>query len=400
MTAEIFPSRLSGTTAAPPSKSMMHRLLLCAALAEGESTVTGISDSDDTAATLDCVRALGAAVHRTGNCVTVSGGRMRPAAVFPCRESGSTLRFFLPAALISGGKSFFQCAPRLAERGIGVYEDVLSGKGILFEKNEDGFSVSGSLFPGNYVLPGDVSSQYATGLLAALPCLPDDSCIRLLPPIESRPYIDLTLFVLRRYGIVVSEDTPGIFRIPGGQRYTAQKNTVEGDWSNAAALLAFRAAGGDVSVTGLDESSRQGDRIFPSLLDMLRGEKSDICISDRPDLGPVLFASAALLHGAHFTGTRRLRDKESDRIAAMAEAFDGFGISYRVGENTFDVLPGVLHAPTKPLNAHGDHRIVMALTLLASVTGGTISGAEAVSKSFPEYFDILQTLGLKMRFLH
>lgn len=397
MKAEIKKSRLRGTACAPPSKSFAHRMLICAALAEGESCISGVSESEDMLATLDCIEALGASYRREGDTVAVTGrrGNTPEGAIFNCRESGSTLRFLIPPAL-TGDRVRFTGAPRLLERGIGIYETLLGEKGIEIKKDALGIELRGELQSGEYVFRGDVSSQFATGLLFALPTLRGASLIRVLPPVESRPYIDISLAVLRSFGVEIGEPEPNVFSVRGGQRYIAGDKTVEGDWSNAAALLAFNSVGGDVAVTGLNDKSIQGDRVCAEYLGRLGGVEP-IDLSACPDLGPVLFAAAAAVgKGAKFVGTRRLRIKESDRAAAMAEELSAFGVKTELGDNSALIFPSALHAPTRSLQSHNDHRIVMALTLLCSVTGGVINGAEAVRKSYPDFFSDLETLGLEV----
>ena len=201
MKVKISPSRLAGEICAPPSKSYAHRLMICAALAEGESTIRGISESEDMLATLDCIAALGAKYEKIGDTVKICGktGKTPEGAVLRCRESGSTLRFMIPPAL-TGGRVRFEGTPRLLERGIGIYEQLLGGKGIEIKKDSGGIEFSGALTAGEYVLRGDVSSQFITGLLFALPLLDGDSVIKILPPVESRAYIDITAAALGSFG--------------------------------------------------------------------------------------------------------------------------------------------------------------------------------------------------------
>lgn len=396
MRVSIRPGRAHGTLAAPPSKSMAHRLLLCAALAGGVSTVRGVAQSEDVCATLDCIRALGAEWSCAGDTVTVRGG-LHPAALpFPCRESGSTLRFFIPAALLSGGTAVFTGTPRLMERGVGVYEAVFAEKGISVRREPDRLTLQGRLTAGVYVLPGNVSSQFISGLLFALPLLGADSELALLPPVESRPYLALTRAAQQQFGVEAELRGEDRIFIPGGQRYHAAQTAVEGDWSNAAALFALNALGGAVEVTGLDAQSLQGDRACIPLLAALDRPGAVLELSACPDLAPVLFAVAAAKHGARFTGTRRLRIKESDRAQAMAQELEKFGIRTCVEENAVTVYPGTPAAPVVPLDSHNDHRIVMALALLCTLTGGEITNAEAVRKSYPAFFDDLRRLGLEV----
>lgn len=401
MKVSINPGLCSGEACAPPSKSYAHRMLICAALAEGESTICGLARSEDMLATLDCISALGAEFALDGDTVTIKGGKNRTTegAVFPCRESGSTLRFMLPIAAACGRSARFTGTSRLMERGVGIYEEIFAEKGVSIKKGSESIELSGSLSPGEYTFRGDVSSQFVTGLLFALPLLEGGSVIRVLPPVESRAYIDVTVAVLRSFGIEITESPENTFSIAGGQKYLCRSMSVEGDWSNAAALFALNSLGGSVSVTGLNMDSIQGDRVCLELLERLKSPNAVIDISNCPDLGPVLFAAAAASGvGAVFTGTRRLRIKESDRASVMAQELEKFGVKAKVLENSVVIEPGRLQSPRETLSGHNDHRIVMAMGLLASAVGGVIDGAEAVRKSYPDFFEVLRRLGAEVEY--
>ena len=400
MKVEIRPGSARGTVAAPPSKSYAHRLILCAALAQDTSTVRGVSRSEDMGATLDCISSLGAQYQLDGDVLTVRGasGLLPQDARFPCRESGSTLRFFLPLALAKGSGAVFTGTRRLMERGISVYETLFAEKNIGLQKSSESLTVNGRLTSGRYTLRGDVSSQFVTGLLFALPLLDGASVLQVLPPVESRPYIDITLDAMKTFGITVTEAPENTFHIPGGQTYRPIDVSVEGDWSNAAALLALNELGGDVNVTGLRTDSLQGDRICVEYLRRLSAPEAVLDLSGCPDLGPVLFAVAAANHGAVFTGTRRLKIKESDRAQVMAEELKKFGVFAEVGENTVRIPAGGIKKPDDLLCGHNDHRVIMALSLLASQVGGVIIDAEAVRKSYPDFFRDLKRLGLEVTY--
>lgn len=396
MRAIIRAAVAHGAVQAPPSKSMAHRLLICAGLAPGDSTVAGVDPSEDILATLDCLQALGASVRWEGSTVHLRGCDPRKSgpAVLRCRESGSTLRFMVPLCLLSGRPMRLEGSPTLLSRPLSVYDRLCRERGLRLENRGDSLLAEGILTPGEYSLPGDISSQFITGLLFALPLLPGASTLRLLPPVESRPYLNLTLSALKAAGIMPEMPDENTFLIPAGGSYRPGNSVVEGDYSNAAFFLALNAAGGDVRVSGLDPLSPQGDRVCENYLALLRSGSPELDIADCPDLAPVLFAAASLCRGAVFTGTRRLRFKESDRGAAMAEEMAKFGITLRLEENRITVPAGGLRAPDALLSSHNDHRIAMALSLLCSRTGGEIDGAEAVRKSFPDYWDRLESLGI------
>ncbi|MBQ9358325.1 MAG: 3-phosphoshikimate 1-carboxyvinyltransferase, partial [Abditibacteriota bacterium] len=263
------------------------------------------------------------------------------------------------------------------------------------DKGPRSLTVRGSLGPGTYRIRGDLSSQFASGLLFVLPLMDGDSRIEFTTPPESLPYIQMTIQVLDMFGVKVNSDGDAL-AIPGGQKYLPRDADAEGDWSNAAFLEVLNLFGGSVKTEGLDPDSLQGDKICREYFARLAAGFAEADISQCPDLGPVLFAAAAGLHGGRFTGTARLAIKESDRAAAMAEELAKFGIRCRAEDNEFTVYPGELKAPTVPLYGHNDHRIVMALASLLTVTGGSLRGAEAVNKSWPEYFDTLKTLGVEV----
>ncbi len=399
MKVEINKGTASGVIAAPPSKSMAHRLLISAAMCEGVSTVRGISTCEDVLATLDCLCALGIKCQRCGEDVVIHGKspkKMRPGAPLMCRESGSTLRFMIPIAMMGEQTAVFYGAKSLMSRPMSVYEDMCRERGLTYISDGESIVVKGPLTSGEFTLAGNISSQFISGLLFALPTADGDSTIRILPPIESRSYIDLTIDALRCFGIEAKwQDEHTIF-VPGKQKYTPTDVTVEGDYSGAAFPDALTLFGGEVRIDGLRADTIQGDSVYKKYYDMLVRGVPSIHIGDCPDLGPILFAVAAAKNGGVFTGTRRLKIKESDRAAAMAEELKKFGTSVTVYDDTVVIYPAEFHAPSEVLYGHNDHRIVMALAVLLTLTGGVIDGAEAVSKSYPAFFENLKALGIEV----
>lgn len=398
MKAMITPGKAKGAVLAPPSKSMAHRMLMGAGLAEGISVVQNIDLSEDIKATLGILKALGAIYTIDEGKVTIQGiGRKKLQAdcTLDSKESGSTLRFFVPIVLSGGGTFEFTGAKRLFERPLSVYEDICKAQGIVFKKGETGLRISGKLQATHYQVPGNISSQFITGLLYALPLLEEDSVLEILPPVESGAYIEMTLETLHTFGIQMERDG-NTYKIRGGQMYQAKDVTVEGDYSNAAFLDALNLLGGKVQVEGLRPDTLQGDQIYQKYYEVLREEHPRMDLSECPDLGPILMGMAATGKGAHFTGTRRLRIKESDRGAVMAEELAKFGIRVDVLENEIVVYPGVLQKPKDVLDSHNDHRIAMTMATLCTLTGGVIDGAQAVRKSFPNYFAVLEKLGIQV----
>ncbi|MDD5923928.1 MAG: 3-phosphoshikimate 1-carboxyvinyltransferase [Clostridia bacterium] len=396
----IEPSVAKGNITAPPSKSYAHRMMICAALAKGESTVAGISQSQDMLATLNCIKSLGVSYSLVGDVLSINGYTCltQDFKAFDCNESGSTLRFFIPLSLLFCNKASFTGTQRLLQRGIGIYEKLFKSKGINVDISQNEIILTGSLSAGEYELSGNISSQFVSGLMFALPLLDGESTIKVIPPVESRPYIDITIDVLSQFGIKITEQEKNVFKIAGGQSYQCEDSIVEGDWSNSCFFYALNSLGADIHINGLNHNSLQGDRVCIENLKKLDLPNQIIDISDCPDLAPVLFATAAAKNGATFIGTKRLKIKESDRASVMAQELKKFGIKTDVLENKVIIHKGILQKPCVTLDSHNDHRIVMAEALLACITGAKITGAEAVKKSYPDFFDKLQELGVEVRY--
>ena len=407
------PARLCGTVQAPPSKSDAHRAILCAALARGVSVLAPIAFSEDIKATVRCVQALGARVTVQGDTLIVDGSGLFTArsAQLDCGESGSTLRFLIPIAAAGGVRATFLGRGRLPQRPIGCYLTCLPAAGVAC-KTQGGLplSIDGRLRGGVFSLPGNVSSQFITGLLLALPLLEEDSEIRLTTPLESAAYVDMTLCTMRAFG-VAAEPIPGGWRVPGGQAYRPCRYTIEGDWSQAAFYLAAGLLGGALSITGLRRDSLQGDRACEQLFADMGAQicwKGDalsaapgcrraaaIDASQIPDLVPVLAAAAAFCEGETVIfGAGRLRMKESDRLAAVAAGLRALGGD--VAELPEGLrIHGRAALPGGDCDGAGDHRIVMALAIAALACTGTVSVSqpESVKKSYPEFFKEYRRLG-------
>lgn len=399
MNVTISKGRAHGGIVAPPSKSVAHRMLICGGLANAKSTITGINNSEDVQATLDCLAAIGVQYKHTGDVLEITGREVKKdkkIQEFYCRESGSTLRFFIPLALLTGKRSIFYGTPSLLARPLSVYQSICKEQELFFVKEKERIILEGPLRAGNFKVQGNISSQFISGLLFALPVLKKDSQISITQPIESHSYIDLTLNVMKRFGMRIEWKNERTLYIPGGQKYSPVVDSVEGDYSNAAFFSALNVMGGDVKIDGLDPSSVQGDRIYSKYFEMIKRGTPSINISDCPDLGPILLALAAANNGGIFTGTRRLRLKESDRGEAMARELRKFGAVVSVNDDDIVVFPKEFHRPREILDGHNDHRIVMALSVLCTACGGEITGAEAVNKSFPDFFEKLGDVGIEV----
>ena len=419
MTAYIRPGPPpSGVLAAPPSKSMAHRAVLCAALADGESRLTGLAHSQDIDATLAAAAALGAQVEAGESWARIAGAAplQAPAAPVDCCESGSTLRFLIPLAALTGRPVAFTGRGRLMQRPQSVYQELFASQGLRFEQEGDTLTVAGPLRPGCFSLAGDVSSQFISGLLFALPLLDGDSRLCLKPPVESRSYIEMTRAAQSRFGVASAWLDEYTLAVPGGQAYRPRDMAIEGDWSQAAFPAALGVLAGDVTVTGLEPGTLQGDAVILDILrrcggraeavpggvrfqkSALHGTKIDL--ADCPDLGPILMALGLLCEGETvITNAGRLRLKESDRIAAMEQELRKLGGQIESDGGTVTIRRSVLHAPAGPLWGHNDHRVVMSLTVLAAAAGlpVQIDGAEAVAKSWPGFFAAVRQLGVEVQ---
>lgn len=397
MKVKIIPSKANGKVVAPPSKSMAHRMLIGAGLAEGTSVISNIDLSEDIKATLGILSAMGCDYQYRDRKIMITGiGKKEivPATELDCKESGSTLRFFVPILMACSEKEVFVGAKRLFERPLDIYESICQEQGILFQKNTENLLVQGKLSAGSYRVSGGISSQFITGLLFALPLLEGDSTLEILPPVESKAYINMTLETLEWYGIRIIQK--GFqYHIKGNQSYVSRDGEIEGDYSNAAFLDAYNLIGGNVEVTGLRKDSLQGDQVYRRYFEELQKGYAVLDISDCPDLGPILMGMAAANNGAKLTGTKRLKIKESDRGAAMAQELAKMNIEVCVEENELEVKKGLLQPPIKELDSHNDHRIAMTLSTLCTITGGIIDRAESVRKSYPNYFEIIKTLGIR-----
>ena len=420
-TVTVWAGKPRGRVVIPPSKSIAHRALICAALCPRPSVshLSNMPCNEDIDATVDCLTALG--VHITQKrtqdntrTLTVEGcGGEWTLADTPlgCRESGSTLRFMLPLCLLSPAHRTLTGSERLLTRLYPLPAALAERREI--ERTPDGVAVAEGLplGGGTYSLAKTVTSQWTTGLLFVLPLLKGDSVIEFATPPESRSYIDMTVAMLSRFGVTAAWQDETRLRISGGQTYRPCDMAVDGDASGAAFFHALRALhGGDqpLVVCPRSEDVVQGDAVCERLLNELkRGDMKTVSLADCPDLGPVLFAAAAAMRGGVFTHTDRLRVKESDRVAAMVQELSKFGVRCDVldGEAGGTVIvhssPDGLQTPSGVLHGHNDHRIVMSLavlsTCLAPAAPVTIDDAHAVAKSFPDFFDRLRSLGIDSR---
>ena len=410
MKVVITPSKLIGRVKAPSSKSFSHRMIIAAALADGISEISNINPSEDIDATCDAMTALGAKILREGSTYTVKGISLpSQKAVINCRESGSTLRFIIPVAAALGCSAEFHGSGKLPARPITPYKREMSDKGVSFTHTEGvmPFSMEGKLKGGVFSLEGDVSSQFITGLLYALPLCKEDSEIRLTSPLESKPYADMTVSALSEFGIKIDEsaDENGypVYRIKGGQKYSPASCSVEGDYSQAAFFFTANALGSEITVDNLNKKSVQGDKKILEIMDEIGYNKVGPCnyapftadAADIPDIVPILTVLGSFTKGeCRIINAKRLKIKESDRLKATADALNSIGGRVEAGDDYLKISPvSGFHSGT--VNGCNDHRIVMASAIASTMAEGpvTITDCEAVSKSYPDFWNVFRSLG-------
>lgn len=418
MKAIISKGLLKGTINVPSSKSLCHRAIIAACLANGKSVIRNVTYSNDILATIEGMKALGATINRYDEYLEIIGSNVkRINKVIDADESGSTLRFLIPIATTINEDVTFVGKNNLPNRPLDVYFDIFNEQGIKYEYQDKylPLTISGALHPGVYNVRGDVSSQFITGLLYALPLLNGESVINITTPLESKGYIDLTLDVLNKFGIIVEKAKNG-YKIPGNQEYKPFDYIVEGDFSQAAFYLVADMLGSEVSLKQMKLNSLQGDKkILNDIMDFggliyydnellsckrRENKRARINFSQSPDLGPILSVLAALSRGkSKFVDVKRLRIKECDRVSAMEEELTKLGANV---ESSYDKMKFVgvdaLHGAV--VDAHKDHRIAMALAIAGTVCDGdvTILNAECVSKSYPNFFEDFASLGGRVRY--
>ncbi len=421
-TVKINPSRLVGKVKVPPSKSFAHRGIISAFLSGEECTVKNLNPSEDILATLDCIRALGGSAEFDENrgIATFSGFKKRRAKkiVLDCRESGSTLRFFIPLALTFYNSVEFTGKGRLMERPQKPYFEIFDKLGITYKTNKNRLTIEGELKSGDYEVDGSVSSQFITGLLFALPRLDGDSRIIIKGNLSSKGYIDITLDVLKKYGIKIENNNYQEFVIKGSQTYLPKNYTVEGDFSQAAFFLVAGAIGCDVTCTGLRENSLQGDRKILDILKECGAEVQQegiskfkaistpnmhgisVDVDEIPDLVPILAVLFTFCKGeSRILNAGRLRIKESDRLAAITSELSKLGANIQEKGDSL-VIHGTQVLGGAKCDSHNDHRIAMATAIAACRCEGSVEIAGAnisVKKSYPEFFKDYKKLGGKVK---
>ncbi len=410
----VKPCTLGGRLSVPPSKSAAHRAIICASLAKGKSILSPVELSDDISATINCMKKLGAEIEYKDKTLYVDGTNTLTVkkAVLDCGESGSTLRFLIPAAAVGGVEAEFVGHGRLPQRPVGIYLEELPKHGVLC-KTDGGLplTVSGRLGGGTYSIPGNVSSQFVTGLLLSLALIEEDSEIIITTPLQSKSYIAMTVGIMRDFGVTVSENENGYY-IKGNQKYTPRSYTIEGDWSQAAFFMTAAALGGSITIDNLNMRSQQGDKACIDIYKKIGADITysddesftitknrlnavDIDASDIPDMIPALCVVCALCEGTTtIRNAQRLRIKESDRLLAMQKGLSELGADIKETEDGL-IITGVKRLHGGMVSGCNDHRIVMSLAVAACACDGdiTISDRESINKSYPSFFEDFMKLG-------
>mgnify|MGYP004639046795 CR=1 FL=1 len=397
----ITPNILSGKVSVPPSKSVAHRMIIAAALTDGISTISNVFPSIDITATMDCMKALGAKISFSGDTAVIEGRKKSPEkAVLNCCESGSTLRFLIPVACALGVNAKFIGAGKLPQRPLTTLLNELPKHGASFVLPNSGDNlpliVNGRLIGGRFYVDGNVSSQFITGLLFALPLLDGDSEIILTSPLQSKPYVDITIGVLRNFGCEINETENGYF-VKGNQRFKPFSGAVEGDFSQAAFFYTANTLGSSIEICGLNENSLQGDKKIVEICRSIavNGSAFELDCSDIPDLVPILSVLGCFCKGkSRITNAARLRIKECDRLAAMEDCLNKIGGKVKALPDGLEI-DGAGTLKGGEVECFNDHRIAMSMAIAATKCENPLilRGAECVSKSFPNFFEVYKSLG-------
>lgn len=416
MKVKITPSSCQGQIVIPPSKSMSHRAIICASLAAGESVISNVAYSDDIQVTIAGMRNLGAVIETFDTHLKIKGIKdfkgLKTNTIF-CKESGSTLRFFIPIFSLCDKTICFTGENRLLKRPQKIYEDIFKSQGIPYHQDNEKIEIGGCLHSGEYTLDGSISSQFISGLLFTLPLLQEDSIIHIKEPYQSRSYVDLTIEMLALYGIEVTYCDQNTLLIKGNQTFKPCDYSIEGDYSQAAFFAVLASINHDIDLLGIKHDSQQGDRQIMDIITSFGSKVTaikdgyhiqkgmlfphQVDLQNCPDLGPILCILMMYTKGeSRIYNAERLRYKESDRIASMEHELSKCGVSIKSDENSITIIGTNNYHASKELCGHKDHRIVMALSIAATVfdTPTIIEEAEYISKSYPSFFKDLAAIGI------
>ena len=415
----ITPNKLSGSVVIPPSKSLSHRAIIAASLAKGKSKISNVMYSNDIKATINAMRACGAKIEEYKDYLIIEGSDViRKESVIDANESGSTIRFMIPIALVSNEEITFVGKNHLVKRPLDTFLEIFDKQGIKYERGEDYLPLKGNgcLKSGQFTVRGDISSQFITGLLYALPLLDGDSVIHISTEMESKGYIDLTIDILKMFGIEIENRNYQEYYIKGNQKYKSCDYTIEGDYSQSAFFLVANALGADIKLLAMEEKSHQGDKKIINdmndfgfstkfinnelVIDKKNPHSAIIDFSQSPDLGPALTVLASLVPGkSEFINAGRLRIKECDRITCMKEEINKLGGNVEELPDGM-IINGVNKLQGGVVDSHNDHRVAMSLAMATLKMDGELKilNASSVSKSFPNFWEVFENLGGKVRY--
>lgn len=436
MDIKIKPSKLCGEVIVPPSKSFAHRAIICASLSDGKSVIKNVELSDDIKATLNAMKSLGIEYNVEGTNIEINGINYEKKfnikdkerkiksieenlkyneimvnnekinnkkIIVNCNESGSTLRFLIPIVASLGYKCRFEMRGNLGKRPLDIYYNIFEQNNIMYEKGENYLEIEGNLNAGEYEIPGNISSQFITGMIFALSMKKEDSIIKIVNKIESKSYIDITLECLKDFGISVENNEYKTFYIKGNQKYIAREYYIEGDFSQGAFFLCANAMGSSINVIGLKDDSAQGDKVVIDILKRMKKDRLESTIidaSDCPDIIPILSVCAAFADGnTNIVNAKRLRIKECDRLSAIKEELSKLGACIEEKEDSLIIKGSNNHKlrGNCELYSHKDHRICMMLSIASTICEKEIiiKDIECVSKSYPRFFNDFKKLGAK-----
>lgn len=416
---ELFPSTLNGEIKSPPSKSLSHRAIICASLSKGQSVISNIVYSEDILATINALELLGAKFDKQDDKLIVKGTRRikTPHKSVKCNESGSTLRFLIPLFSLTNKEIVFTGNESLMNRPQSIYEDIFNEDGNIFKYEDKNIVVNGSIKARNYVLKGNISSQFFTGLMMSLPLLEGDSTILIDGELESKGYIDLTIKTLEDFGIRIMKIENGYF-IKGNQAYEARDYTIEGDYSQAAFYLVGGVLNGTIKINDLDHHSYQGDKAIIDVIKSMKGKViymdngfivessttvgNTIDLSDFPDLGPIIALLGALSEGkTKIINAGRLRIKESDRIESTVRTLKALGANISSTKNEIIIKGKTALKGGVTVDSYNDHRIAMMVSIAASLSKEKVilTNANAVNKSYPNFFEDYIAVGGKLKII-
>lgn len=418
MKVKVYPGFAKGNVKTPPSKSILHRAIICASLADGKSVIKNVNFSEDIKATINAFKRLGVKIEKMDNALSITGNGSLPFfgdENIDCKESGSTLRFLIPILCNTKGITL-SGKHSLLKRPLSIYEDIFSRENILFEKEEDSIYIKGEIKPGNYKIPGNVSSQFISGLLFSLPLKDGNSKIEIIGDLESKKYVDLTIDVLKAFNINISKKT-NIYFIKGNQVYKPTNYSVEVDYSQLAFFAVAGIINGDVKISNASKNTLQPDSAIIDIIkkmggkvfkerDSLRFVKSQtigtkIDVSQCPDIGPILSILGGLSTGeTEILNANRLRIKETDRLKATTEILSVLGVRTRINGDNYNIQ-GIENYNKATVDSYNDHRMAMSSAIAALRADGPIiiERAEAINKSYPNFFEDLQSLGIKIEYM-